>query len=526
MKRRIAGAAIALTGLIVLGGCGADKETSAPEIEFPGNHVEETAEAPAESAQPESAAPSETETEQEEQMPEEITGSAPAVSITRAQKEWYTEDGEILLFTAEASAVTLESGGSDALAAALSERWPGIEGADYEMAIRDAKDDYADREDKTGFYPYSTGTDIWLTRSDSTVISFGEYDSDYMGGAHGFYGHSGTTFDVESGRELALADLLSDAEGFYARAVDYIAKELEEDYGDELFPEYRETVGETFDGDWPPKWYLNAAGIVLIYNPYEVGPYAMGVAEVLLPYNTFAEFIDAKYIAPHSELMAQAPANEELACLLGEDSVRLDVSSNEYSLNEVTVLSGLSSDEIDTFAYHRDSYVIKREGRSFLITVEDYASDDNVILVYEVTGGSVRWCDELGGGEVSMLMGTDRLSVRMTLNVFGTYGGRMIYALDSEGMLSQTSEVFEIDSEYEMTVMRELPVTMDGAERTLAVGERLTITGTDNAGTAYFRLAGSGETGEIRYTRDEESRTLFIDGVSEFEYFDALPYAG
>ncbi len=515
-----------LTGLIILGGCGADKETSVPEIEFPGNNAEETVEAQPESTQPEQESEEASETEAEEQTVEEIVGSAPAVSITKAEKEWYTDDGETLLFTAEASAVTLESGGYEALAAALSEHWPGMRDADYEELIGYAKDDYTDREDKNDFYNYSISSDIWLTRSDSTVISFGELYSDYTGGAHGNYGYSGTTFDVESGRELALSDILSDAEGFYAKAVDYIVEELEANYSDELFPEYRDYVAGTFDADRYLCWYLNAGGIVLIYNPYEVGPYAMGVAEVLLPYDTFAEFIDAKYIAPHSELMAHAPANVDVSRLLGENNVMLDVSSNEYSLNEVTVLSGMSSEEIDTFAYHRDSYVIKRDGRSFLIAVEDYASDDNVIVVYEVTGGSVKRCDELAGGEISALMGTDKLGIRMLLYVLGTYIGDMTYTLDSEGRLIQTSDVFEINSEYELTVMRELPVTMDGAEKTLAVGEKILITGANNADTVYFKLVDSGETGEIRYTKDEDDWTLLIDGVSEYEYFDMLPYAG
>ena len=68
-------------------------------------------------------------------------------------------------------------------------------------------------------------------------------------------------------------------------------------------------------------------------------------------------------------------------------------------------------------------------------------------------------------------------------------------------------------------------MTLSGAETTLPAGSMLRITGTDNAGTAYFQL-DTGETGTISYVRDQEQWQLLIDGVSENEYFELLPYAG
>ncbi len=74
-------------------------------------------------------------------------------------------------------------------------------------------------------------------------------------------------------------------------------------------------------------------------------------------------------------------------------------------------------------------------------------------------------------------------------------------------------------------MVKDLPVTLAGAETTIPVGSVLKITGTDNAGTAYFRL-DTGETGTISYVRDDEQWQLLIDGLSENEYFEMVPYAG
>ena len=74
-------------------------------------------------------------------------------------------------------------------------------------------------------------------------------------------------------------------------------------------------------------------------------------------------------------------------------------------------------------------------------------------------------------------------------------------------------------------MVKDLPVTLSGAETTLPAGSVLKITGTDNAGTAYFQL-DTGEAGSINYVRDKEQWQLLIDGASENEYFELLPYAG
>lgn len=77
----------------------------------------------------------------------------------------------------------------------------------------------------------------------------------------------------------------------------------------------------------------------------------------------------------------------------------------------------------------------------------------------------------------------------------------------------------------------------------ISPGSKKRITGTDNAGNAYFRIdtgetemiqyvegacfwmdTGTGENGMIQYERDEQQ--ILIDGVPENEYFERVPYAG
>ena len=461
----------------------------------------------------------------------------PAIGITTDKKEWYTDDGETLLLTVTADKVTVEENGFDALNTALSAQWDGLTKG-YEELLQSAKEHYQSEKD-FGYYfsNYYHHENVVAYRMDNRVASFCCIYDSYEGGAHGNYNFDGATFDVKSGKKMQLEDMLSDAEGFYDKAVSYLTAELEENYGDGLFPEYREVVKEDTFGETPACWYLDNTGIVIQYNPYSVAPYATGAPSVTLPYDVFAEYLKEEYTSPCSSMVARVKENEDISRLLGIDGKVMLVSAHdeEYGETEVTVVSGDSSETVGEFSRFLMGYAVKRaDGRSFLVFYCDYASDDFVTYVYEVTDGNVRACDKLEGASFEggysgtsdkFYLGTDTLSLYMHLDVLGTYVGSMKYQLTKEGKLLQTEEVFAVDTAFELKVVKDLPVTLAGAETTIPVGSVLKITGTDNAGTAYFRL-DTGETGTISYVRDDEQWQLLIDGLSENEYFEMVPYAG
>lgn len=503
----IKGTVLAVAAMFLLGGCGSGEssendslETESLEIQDPDSEINNT-----------------------------TGGSIPTIRIRKERKEWYTDDGAVRLMEANADRIEVTGEGFEALQTALSEQWSGL-ADNYDDSLEMAGEQYAMTEEKEYFTGYSEGEDVAVYRLDDLVASLCGMYYGYEGGAHGYYGYNGATFDVKSGKKLELEDILSDAEGFYDEAVSYIIKELEENYKEDLFPEYKETVEtNTFSESSTVCWYLNNTGIVIVYGLYEVTPYAAGVPEVILPYNEFAAYIKEEYMQPRGSLIASVRENEDFSGLIGESGkVMLTTSyADEYSDAEVTVVSGDASETVGSFVRIGHAYVIKRDdGRSFLIFDCDYASDDFVTYVYEVTGGSVRACDKLDGAAWSGdCLGTDRIGLSMHLDVLGSYSGDMEYLLTNEGKLTQTEEIFAVNTSFELTVIKELPVTLEGEAATIPAGSKIKITGTDNAGTAYFQT-DSKETGIIQYMRDDEQWQLLIDGISENEYFEMLPYAG
>lgn len=290
--------AAVLSCALMLYGCGADGK----------KQTEEVASQEAESGQDESQGDAEsakatgnTAENTSDELPADGEGKeaaadqVPEISITQESREWYTDDGATKLLEAKASRVEVTSDGFDALKGALAAQWQGLDSGICDDALEMAKEHYS--FDAGYFTAYSLDYGVSLYRHDSNVVSLCESWYEFSGGAHGGYGVIGKTFDVKSGRELKLEDILDNPDAFYDKAIAYILDELDKNYGEEtFFPEYEETVRtQTFWGDYPASWYLDNFGIVIYYEIYKLAPYAAGDQTVTLPYDEFAEYMKEEY---------------------------------------------------------------------------------------------------------------------------------------------------------------------------------------------------------------------------------------
>jgi len=158
----------------------------------------------------------------------------------------------------------------------------------------------------------------------------------------------------------------------------------------------------------------------------------------------------------------------------------------------------------------------------------DYMSSDYVTFVYEVTGGQIRKCEEINGASITgKCITADQVEMNMTINMLGTHWPRMTYILSEDGKLTQTEEIFRIESDQPITVIKELPVVVEGTETTLAIGEQILVTGSNNSDIVYFKTVDGEKTGSIQYEIDEEKPWIrLIDGLDEYEYFEYIPYVG
>lgn len=171
--------------------------------------------------------------------------------------------------------------------------------ADCQSQMTELRKENPDGMPESASYSQMVEPDVTFATPDVVSLTYLNYS--YTGGAHGNYGYEAHTYDLQTGNELTLADLIqSDKLQAFYRLVS--AKLLSNDR-DLLFPETVTDI-EKFLKDKTPtstqaqvesyghlrNWYLTPQGIVFFYNPYEIAPYAAGVQEITLPLSTWQQF--------------------------------------------------------------------------------------------------------------------------------------------------------------------------------------------------------------------------------------------
>jgi Protein of unknown function (DUF3298)/Deacetylase PdaC len=151
--------------------------------------------------------------------------------------------------------------------------------------LADARSTRAENPD--GALPWSLSRTAELYQ-DSKVVSLHLSEDVFQGGAHGLTTVHLASFDPATGRRLGLSDLVT-PEG-EARLVEIGERELRKVH--EVPPKQSlEEAGFTFEGG---KFVLSeeiavlADGLNFYYNPYEIGPYAMGPTQIVIPRSELA----------------------------------------------------------------------------------------------------------------------------------------------------------------------------------------------------------------------------------------------
>ncbi len=492
---------------------------------------------------------------------EQAATGAPMIQMEKQQKDWHSDDGSKWLMHAETQRLQVDIPGNDAATKKIND-WSEADASTFwenaEKTSEYAENDLESMSTVSGMedlgtysYYYSSFQSYNVMRADSQVISLRSYNNDYAGGIHGDYAYYGTTFDTMTGEELKIQDIVADMPSFRHQVTKDIDKYLQENYSDGLFEDYQDTVEQIWEGEDGFNWYLNGSGIMVTFNPYVVGPYAMGAVTVPLPYSSYASFLNPNYTTPETipagngELMEETVTKIRTSRLeggaqvnYGDLNVYMD-QKNEFGGGTLTIELNEQKEQTEYFDRLCDSQILYLEdGRVFVLLVADHASDDYELFLYEVTDGKLKMTDQQDNlfiGDGSVLAGGRKngmLMLKKNVNVFGSYQCSMTYSIGDDGKLVPDEEFFQVDIDnypYSvLTVTREFPVSVNGGQTTLQTGTQIRITGTNDAGIALFETTDGKVTGEIHYT-DPDNDTEFyhkINGVTEDQYFESIPYAG
>ena len=405
---------------------------------------------------------------------EQAATGAPLIQMEKQQKDWHSDDGSKWLMHAETQRLQVDIPGNDAAAQKIND-WSEADASTFwenaEKTSEYAENDLESMSTVSGMedlgtysYYYSSFQSYNVMRADSQVISLRSYNNDYAGGVHGDYAYYGTTFDTMTGEELKIQDIVTDMPSFRRQATKDIDKYLQENYSDGLFEDYQDTVEQIWESEDGFNWYLNESGIMVIFNPYAVGPYAMGSVTVPLPYSAYASYLNQDYTMPETTSAGNGELTEETVTKIrtsrleggaqvnhGDLNVYMD-QKNEFGGGTLTIELNEQKEQTEYFDRLCDSQILYLEdGRVFVLLVADHASDDYELFLYEVTDGKLKLTDQqenlfLGDGSVSAGgRKNGMLMLKKNVNVFGSYQCSMTYSIGDGGKLVPDEEFFQVD---------------------------------------------------------------------------------
>lgn len=159
-----------------------------------------------------------------------------------------------------------------------------------EMA-NNAQDNYDfDKAMNYEFFPYADEQNYEMKLNTDQYVSILRTHYEYAGGAHGGAYYFSDTFNMATGELMELDDVFTVPSGEYDKRILAEVKELAalmvtED-GERLIDE--SALESTFDHNC---FYLTDDALVIYYQTYSLGPYAMGAPEFPIPRNALEDIL-------------------------------------------------------------------------------------------------------------------------------------------------------------------------------------------------------------------------------------------
>ena len=394
------------------------------------------------------------------------------------------------------------------------------------------------------FYGYTSDSSIEFLRADDKVLSFSDTTYSFTGGAHGNGGSEQRVYDVRTGEELGLSDVVADKAALEAFVVDY----LEENYGSEdmLLEGWEDAVAAAFSEGLKHSFGLTPEGIRISFDPYEIGPWALGTVTVDVPYTAEGIGFNADYMPAGEQTVWSIEPYEDIALDVDGDGtkesvgisfqVQEDQSQSTYTLyvasgegEDIASINGVCGYGMEK------AYIMKAPDGSYEFYGECRSDNDwRYLTMADLTE---LWTSRADGeakapseyyesfyDNVPTSADSFYLSTRGSL--ISTVSISREHRVGESGFPEAVQEDFLFDG-LELTAKQDVPGTSvddDTEEIIIPSGTVLRAVSTDEYSYVIFELAGTGEM--VKVAINGESRPHTAGDVDIEQCFEGLIFAG
>ena len=308
--------------------------------------------------------------------------------------EWY-KDSSVMLVRSEYSDVTLDE--SD------SEKYPLLAKTLLETStmrkrtMEEEKDNFIAfaieqyENDNESFSTFVSTLDVQVRRADSVVVSILE---DYA--TESSRAFSGYNYDTQSGKMIALNDVVTDASKIPATVEKEIMTRIgaEEPFGNTAVIDY---FNNTSQEDL--SWTLDYNGLTFYFSAGAIAPTNFGVQIVTVTFAEHPDLFNQKYTVVPDEYVVSLPASAPFYTdTVGDKRVDEIIVSGECDddtkfYHTISLNSEASVYETKWFSYIEPYYVKTADKKSYICVFNvnnEEQGKDFILNVYESENGSIK----------------------------------------------------------------------------------------------------------------------------------------
>ena len=250
--------------------------------------------------------------------------------------------------------------------------------------------------DVENFEPQISTLDVQVRRADSVVVSLlSDSYADY-GFIEDFRGMWGSNYDVRTGKELLLSDVVVDMDAIPGIVLQEINSHIwaGDFYSEAVVEEYFKNT--PIDGI---SWTLDYNGVTFYFSDGDLAEFGNGRVSATVSFEQYPELFDEKYMNVPEAYMVRLPLDQSFFTDLDADGTldELNCSGLFNETDRCYTMFGVYTNRDghyhyeDLFAYQFQPYYVKTEdGKHYIYLFCEESEDTNRqmrLVVYEVTGG-------------------------------------------------------------------------------------------------------------------------------------------
>lgn len=435
------------------------------------------------------------------------------------------------------------------------------------------KETYEFEAEYNGFYTafVSESTPICL-RADSRVLSISEFFYSYAGGVHGYYYAAGTAFDVETGKELKLSDVISDEDEFK----NILADKLLNNYPDLFYDDPHTIIDErSISNKDDYLWSMDYEGVDIYFSPYDLGSFADGMQHIKVLYDERPDIFVSRYTErPDKYIIPLSSYEGNYADIDGdgkEDEIHVSnqgIEFEDYSESHVEISINDREYTSIQYDYSFNAFLVKLEDKSYIYLFHIVENDYPVLEIVstdtlESVGAEWEFANyglehryqadydnDIYINGTKVILDPDNMRLYSRMNALSTYSGYRYYKVGNDGIPVSDNDFYTADSSFLLktktpckcdeidaegnVISENVSIPADTMLRIIRSNEKECV---DVQTSDYGYEEWSDEywytEEELDYTKGKFYRIYFdseyhscIDGVEIYDIFDGMMFAG